>query len=202
MNIKNLVKSINIEASAASVVAGSGTFKNILDRVYDRTMCPLINNNGDILGFSYNTGLDNIQDNIEKEKFKRAYIGKPVMYWFEKCLELSYSKPIIAKVIEDGDDIRVIANDGEEIIISKPYKQPEFETYTYKEPLPDTVMIELDDIQDISFSTVRNYLRRKYGYCLARGIQPDININNDIVEVTNIEWGRKLTQAELDAIDY
>ena len=47
-------------------------------------------------------------------------------------------------------------------------------------------------------------IRATEGRCLARGAQLDIHYNaeDDVYEIRNIEWGRKLTEAERELIEY
>lgn len=49
-------------------------------------------------------------------------------------------------------------------------------------------------------SDVKRYLRREFGYCLARDNNMTIDIQDDdeMVYVHNIAWGRKLTTEELN----
>ena len=72
--------------------------------------------------------------------------------------------------------------------------------------LPDEIEISYDDLMEYSDnaygpgpSAVKKYLRKEYGYCLARGaeLEYDFNDSEGTVNVSNITWGRKLSESEL-----
>lgn len=78
-----------------------------------------------------------------------------------------------------------------------------------KEELPSELEISYDDLEEYTTSiygpgptAVRKYLRKEYGYCLARGAELDFDFNDEenIVTVSNITWGRKLSESELASI--
>ena len=78
-----------------------------------------------------------------------------------------------------------------------------------EEELPSEVEISYDDLEEYTTNTygpglsaVKKYLRKEYGYCLARGaeLEYDFNDEDDVVTVSNITWGRKLSESELASI--
>ena len=55
----------------------------------------------------------------------------------------------------------------------------------------------------LSRTAMKNYIRKQVGRCFARGAEPTYKLlDNGDWEVSNITWGRKLTRAEIDAIEY
>ena len=70
--------------------------------------------------------------------------------------------------------------------------------------LPTDLEISYDELSRGGYvalpSDVKRYLRREFGYCLARDNNMTIDIQDDdeMVYVHNIAWGRKLTTEELN----
>ena len=70
--------------------------------------------------------------------------------------------------------------------------------------LPTDLEISYDELSNGGYvalpSDVKRYLRREFGYCLARDNNMTIDIQDDdeMVYVHNIAWGRKLTTEELN----
>lgn len=201
MNINELnpIKTVNIEA-AMKTETGTGTFKEILDKVYSDEIRPLVMNDGTIVGISYDAKTTNhIDDNLEQVKFERRYAGKDVMKYVLEALKLKARNAKINTVNEQGDDIKVVLDDGEVVTISESYNYDmdyDRDNYDYDEEyLPDSEEILYDDIDldgDIS-KQVRDWLRNTYDHYLAKGCDLDIECNDDdeIIYVNNIEWGRK-----------
>lgn len=73
-----------------------------------------------------------------------------------------------------------------------------------EECLPTDLEISYDELSRGGYvalpSDVKRYLRREFGYCLARDNNMTIDIQDDdeMVYVHNIAWGRKLTTEELN----
>ena len=73
-----------------------------------------------------------------------------------------------------------------------------------EECLPTDLEISYDELSNGGYvalpSDVKRYLRREFGYCLARDNNMTIDIQDDdeMVYVHNIAWGRKLTTEELN----
>lgn len=209
MNINELnrVSVINLDKELENVEIGSGTFSEILDKVYAKEIIPITNNNGDIIGMSVNSKVtDLVADNIEKEKFARRYCGKDIMNWTLKALDLYAKGKEICDVIEKGDDIKVLCEGGEEIVIQEKYVPS---TTSYREELPEEVETSIEEIcedmdiemSDYSHDIVKMWLREKYDHYLAGGYNGmeifENYENEDEVEervpviISNIKWGRK-----------
>lgn len=202
MNINelNVIKSINIDAAMENVEIGTGTFKNILDKVYANEIIPLTTNSGMIVGISYDAKTDSIvNDNIEQMKFEKAYAGKPVMSWVLAALDLKARRVVIDEIEEDGEDIAVITAEGERITITESVKKST--SYSYDSDLPEDVEISYDDLNIYGDepmcwieSAVKNYLRQTYDHYLSgKDAAPDIELDEDeeYILVRNIHWGRK-----------
>lgn len=202
MNINELnrVSTINIENELNSVQRGSGTFKEILDKVYAKEIIPIVNNNGDIIGMNVNTQVtDLVADNIELEKFRKKYSGKNLMVWVLKALELYAKGTVIGEVIENADGIKVICGNGEEVIIEAAYGGY---SRTYREELPENVDVTCDeicdglgrdlDIGEVDESIIKTWLREKYDHYLAGNYDGMVVEKEDeVFHITNIRWGRK-----------
>lgn len=73
-----------------------------------------------------------------------------------------------------------------------------------EECLPTDLEISYEELSNGGYvalpSDVKRYLRREFGYCLARDNNMTIDIQDDdeMVYVHNIAWGRKLTTEELN----
>lgn len=73
-----------------------------------------------------------------------------------------------------------------------------------EECLPTDLEISYEELSRGGYvalpSDVKRYLRREFGYCLARNNNMTIDIQDDdeMVYVHNIAWGRKLTTEELN----
>lgn len=198
MNINDLnpIKTVNIE-SAMNTERGTGTFKEILDKVYADEIRPLVMNDGTIVGISYDAKTSNhIDDNLEQMKFERRYAGKPVMDYVLKALECKAKNVKVREVVENDNGVKVVTEDGEEIIVinNSNYNTSNY----YSEELPEEVEIPYTDLgieygDELDEDDVRDYLREEYDHYLARGCELDIEYDDDdeYVLVSNIEWGRK-----------
>lgn len=108
----------------------------------------------------------------------------------------------------DGDRTKVMIDgvvmDHEEFNIW--YMGKQFEKIIDEEYncLPTDLEISYDELSRGGYvalpSDVKRYLRREFGYCLARDNNMTIDIQDDdeMVYVHNIAWGRKLTTEELN----
>lgn len=187
------IKSINVDQCFEEADYSAGTFREILEAVYTGKIRPLVNNWGNVVGISYDAGShDMVEDNIAQRIFERRYAGKPVMKWAEEAFKLYEAWVDISQVQEDGDEIAVIARDGERIQISgygpKPYRQdPE---------LPETVDISANEISAVEDKEIKKYLRNTYNHYLAKGCnicyESATKDNLDYIHVSDIRWGRKL----------
>jgi hypothetical protein len=202
MNINhyNPIKSINVEAPMTNVEYGSGTYRELVEKVLDGTIDALVNNAGEIVGINYNSGKVGAEDSIAQMVFSRRYSGKDVMNAVLTAFEMKVARTSIAEIEEDGSYARIVDTDGNVHTIGHKYEEPSYNNYD--EDLPDEVEIPLEDLEDetATLSHVRNYLKREYEHCLARGVQPDIYVEDDIAYVSGIEWGRPLSESEIEAL--
>ena len=73
-----------------------------------------------------------------------------------------------------------------------------------EECLPTELEISYEELSNGGYvalpSDIKRYLRKEFGYCLARDNNMTIDIQDDdeMVYVHNIAWGRKLTTEELN----
>lgn len=204
MNINELnrIKTVNVEEKVAEVVAGSGTFKEILDKVMANEILPIVSNSGNIVGVSYDSKVSNlIDDNIAQVAFERRYQGIDVMSYVLAALKLKADNAQIAEVQEDEEGIRVILNNSEVVVI-RSYARS-------SEPRPERVVEELPNTEEISYDEaaacgiecspngdkmVLKHLRDKHNRYLAGGLPaPTIEYDDDarVIRITNIIWGRK-----------
>lgn len=192
MNINEIIKSVNVEKPLENVVAGEGTFQEILNKVNDGTIYPLTNNAGDIVGIGVETGKVGAEDSIEQKIFEKRYSCKPVMSWALAAFKSKFGIRPIAEVNETKDYVEVVYADGEVETISG-YKSA---AVIEKESLPDSVKIEYDELpDDFDEDDIREYLREAYDHYLAKGCELEIDdpADNDtgVITVSGIEWGRK-----------
>ena len=201
MNINELnrIKTVNVDAAVESVVAGSGTYKEILDKVMANEIIPIVTNSGTIVGISYDSKVENLlDDNIAQVAFEKRYRGINVMRYVLSALELKANGAKIADVQEDADGIRVILENGEAVIITQ-YAQRPTTTSEVPVPLPSEVEIPYseycpDEDEEKAKKAVLAVLRNKYDHYLSGEYQaPDIEFDaeNEVTKVTNIHWGRK-----------
>lgn len=201
INEFNRIKTINVEERTAEVVAGSGTYKEILDKVMANEIIPIVSPSGAIVGISYDSKVTNlIDDNIAQVAFEKRYRGIDVMGYVMSALELKANNASIAEVQEDAEGIRVILENGEAVII-KQYAQRPAATSEVPVPLPSEVEITYDEADNYGIEEGPNedkmtlkYLRDKYDHYLSgEYAAPDIAYDDEakVIKVTNIHWGRK-----------
>lgn len=197
MNINELnrIRTVNIEEKIADVVAGSGTYREILDKVMCDEILPIVSSSGTIVGISYDSKVDNlIDDNIAKIAFEKRYRGKDVMRYVMSALKLKATNAQIADVQEDASGIRVILENGEVVVIEERYEPERVERQPAVE-LPSSVDIPLEAFgteEDVTPRAVKAYLRNKYDHYLSgEWVDPDIGMDDGVIKVTNIHWGRK-----------
>ena len=206
--MKNLTEiyGINRGAEVGTIELGAnpytfeGTFQELYGLVAEGKL-KLLKQNGMVVGGSI-SGYDTIeQDNLAGEAFNRAYSYKPLMQYVNLAVQLVESNIIPQEIVEDYDlKVRILNNIWLDLYgneTSAPTKKAvvaDEDEDVYKVP-----GILVDDDRNI-----KNYIRKTEGRCLARGCEPTIRYNEDEdeYEVTGIQWGRKLTEAERDAIEY
>lgn len=199
MNINELnrIKTVNVDAAVEGVVAGSGTYKEILDKVMANEIIPIVTNSGTIVGISYDSKVENlIDDNIAQVAFEKRYRGINVMRYVLSALELKANGAKIADVQEDGDGIRVILENGEVVsVVERMHREPAAPQVA----LPSEAEIPYseyrpDEDEEKAKKAVLAILRNKYDHYLSGEYQaPDVTFDaeNEVTKVTNIHWGRK-----------
>lgn len=200
INEFNRIRTINVEERVADVAAGSGTFKEILDKVLANEIIPIVSGSGMIVGISYDSKVTNlIDDNVAQVAFEKRYRGKDVMGYVLAALKLKADDAAIADVQEDAQRIRVILDNGEVVTI-KDYapcrcSESNSSEVTPSVELPSEVEISVDEFggaDNVTEDSVKRYLREAFDHYLSGNhVAPDYSIDNDVVKVTNIYWGRK-----------
>ena len=134
INELNRIKFLNIEEHL-SQETDPGTFKEILDMVYEDKIIPLIDNAGNILGISVDPGCETIlEDSIAQAIFEKRYCCRPVMPWVLKALECKAIGKVITRVVEDADTGEVIItldNGTEEVLIEGIPREEIPRSYSY-----------------------------------------------------------------------
>ena len=205
MNVNELFRTVNIEARLAGVEACSGTFQEIKELVYDNKIVPIVDNAGNNKGICVDYGCkDLIEDNIQGKIFEKKYSGKPVMQWYEAAIKGKMS----GKAIEEVEDPCQVNNEVESTNMPDLSDTDESEdsdrAYT-RNDLPRHLDISVDDLErylnslnrsideDRLLLDVKSYLRHEYGYFLNGESDISARIDNDVVKVRDIAWGRRIT---------
>lgn len=198
MNINelNIIKTINIE-EAMNTKRGTGTFKEIIEKVYSDDIRPLVMNDGTVVGISYDSKTGNhADDNLEQIKFERRYSGKPLMEWVLESLKLKARNAKITELVEEGNNISVTLTDGEVVVISEDNSKS-YDEHIDDEDLPEYIEIPYDEIEPLVCGRVdmqvKNWLREHYDHYLAKGCELSVRLDpaHEYIEVDNIQWGRK-----------
>lgn len=205
MNINELnrIKFFNIEAELRKDME-PGTFKEILDMVYNDTIIPLVNNEGTILGISVNSGCDDIlKDNIAQIVFEQRYAMHPVMLWVMKALECKATGMIIKEVLENNEtgEVAVVLNDGvTKLLIEGCDRQCMYDEDGDSELGAPTsnIRIDYEDLDpdiDVDVAIAR-YLRSTYQRYLSRDARPQFTYEYDEYDdtyiVNDVKWGRRI----------
>lgn len=199
INQYNRIKTINVEERVADVAAGSGTYREILDKVMANEIIPIVDGSGMIVGISYDSKVTNlIEDNIAQVAFEKRYRGINVMNYVLSALELKANNADIADVQEDAQGIRVVLTSGEVVtIVERPTPAPTSNCCGEHAALPEEVELTADDlnlgcVEDATIADVKKYLRDTYDHYLSgQHEDPDINAEDNVLKVSNIHWGRK-----------
>ena len=203
INDYNPIRSINVEAPMTNVKYGEGSYANLIEKCLDGTIDALVNNAGDIVGINYNSGKTGAEDSIAQMIFTRQYSGKDVMHAVLAGFEMKANKASLVSVKEDAYGAEITDSQGHTYRIGDYGYTPHNNSYSdyHEEALPSEVEIDLDELDDdASLASVRHWLKTTYEHCLARGVQPDIDVDDGVVYVSNIEWGRPLSQSELEVL--
>jgi len=183
-----------------------GTFKEFYELVAGGRVKAL-KQYGHTVGISVG-GYDTIEaDNLAGKAFAEAYNPMQAMHYLELASQLVEANLIPTIVSEDP--LRITILNG--LVTLDKYGneiEPEVdedETEDAEEDVADTEVYKVPgNIGSYGEKNIRNYIRFKEGRCLARGAQLDIRYDetDDVYEVRDIEWGRKLTEAERELIEY
>ena len=186
-----------------------GTFKEFYELVAGGRVKAL-KQYGDIVGISV-SGYDTIEaDNLAGKAFAEAYGPMQAMKYLDLATQLVEANLIPTIVSENPLRITILNGlvtldeYGNEVEPEVKKDEPKYdeETGELKEDTADYIVP--GNIGTYGEKNIRNYIRASEGRCLARGAQLDIHYNaeDDVYEIRNIEWGRKLTEAERELIEY
>lgn len=152
---------------------------------------------------------------------RALYLVEERNYDIKKCARLSSELNADITIVEDNrhvisvDGVVMGYNEWEEwynarrtamcnsSVASTPSSRPSSRRRTglgfFGSSLPTTTVIPSSANVGTSTKAIKDYLRRTYGYCLAKGTNPTATVDERTgsVSVTNIQWGRKLSPAEL-----
>ena len=177
-----------------------GTFKELYDLTVKGNL-KILTQNGMMVGGSVG-GYESVEaDNLASAAFMKAFMGKPLMQYVTLAKGLVEAN-IIPTIVSEKPLRITILNGlvtldmyGNEIHEEADHADDNEETERDTCEVPGSVG---DNIRDI-----KNYIRRNVGYCFARGCNPTIkyNLQKDVYEVSGIEWGRKLSRAELEELE-
>lgn len=195
VNLKGL-QEINIEQELESVVPGSGTYADIEEAVNNKVISLLTDNDGNVVGISYNSGKTGIEDAIEGMKFEKRFYGHDVLAYVYKALtgkdiyEDEFGDKMMKKIyIDDGVDFDDIDIDDEEDF------DDVFDEEDFDDALPTRLELDVEWLTgDINEKSIAKFLREEFGHYLS-GKEKPFNFQYDegdnYVEVTDIKWGRK-----------
>lgn len=179
MNINQFTpKNVNVEKPLENVFAGTGTYRDICEKVYDGTIYPLVKNDGTVVGLGYETGLAGAEDSIELMKFQKRYSGKPIMQYFETALRAKYEGKSLEEALT---------------LCEKTTRSVREECA--EDTTPSDLSISKEALNnDTSLRNIKSYLRRTYGRYLSGNSESELQVKEteDAVEVSNIAWGRKI----------
>ena len=207
MNVNELFRTVNIEARLADVEACSGTFQEIKELVYDNKIVPIVDNAGNVKGICVDYGCkDLIEDNIQGKIFEKRYSCKPIMQWYEAAIKGKMS----GKAIEEVEDPCQVNNEAEstnmvDLSDTDESDDSDRDTCYTRNDLPRHLDISVHDLErylnslnrsideDRLLLDVKSYLRHEYGYFLNGESDISARIENDVVKVRDIAWGRRIT---------
>lgn len=184
-----------------------GTFKEFYGLVKAGKVKAL-KEHGQIIGISVDGYETTEADNLAGKAFAEAYDGYTALEYLNLASQLVEANLIPSEITENP--VRVTILNG--LVTLDKYgnevkPEPKVEAKAEAEPKPE-VEDENDEIRvplyEVDEDKLKNYIRKTYGRCLARGYQLDYEIDDENGEyvIKNIQWGRKLTEAEKAAIEY
>lgn len=183
-----------------------GTFMEIYNLVAQGRL-HLLKQGNMVVGGSI-TGYDTVeQDNLAERAFMEAFGCKPLMQYVDLAVALVEANLIPTMVSETPFRISILNGLVKLDLMGR--QMDDFEDDPEDEDAPE---VRADAPEDtyivpstvaLSRTAMKNYIRKQVGRCFARGAEPTYKLlDNGDWEVSNITWGRKLTKAEIDAIEY
>ena len=182
-----------------------GTFMEIYNLVAQGRL-QLLKRGNIVIGGSI-TGYDTIeQDNLAGAAFMEAFAYKPLMEYLELATALVEANLIPELISENPFRISILNGLVKLDLMGRQMDE-------YEDECEDECEDEDEDASEdtyivpatvaLSRTAMKNYIRKQVGRCFARGAEPTYKLlDNGDWEVSNITWGRKLTRAEIDAIEY
>lgn len=189
-----------------------GTFMEVYNLVAEGRL-QLLKQGNMVVGGSV-TGYDTVeQDNLAGMAFTQAFMFKPLMEYLELAVSLVEANLIPELVSETPFRISILNGLVKLDLMGR--EAPDVEDEPEDEEVPEeeeVSEVRADAPEDtyivpatvaLSRTAMKNYIRKQVGRCFARGAEPTYKLlDNGDWEVSNITWGRKLTRAEIDAIEY
>lgn len=192
MNVKNYMpKHINLEDEKAKAPTYAGTFTELYELVKSEKVTLVTQNDGQVIGIYVESGTNNVMlDDLAGRNFQKAYGSKPMMQWVEILVDAVHTGKEITKINEEEGTCLIA---GEVVTFSEKHRA---HSYSHQPDLPTEVVIDVDvDLDgEVSEKTIANYLRNEYDHYLSGFETPfeyEVDEEEGIVEVTNINWGRK-----------
>lgn len=196
------VGSINLNENPYSF---EGTFKEFYGLVAAGRVKAL-KQNGTIVGISVG-GYETIEDdNLAGKAFANAYHPYQAMNYLDLATQLVEANLIPTVVSENP--LRITILNG---LVTLDENGNEVKAEVKEDEPKDEDVLDDSDVYTVPYEVgtygeknIRNYIRKTEGRCLAKGSEINIHYNEDdnVYEVTNIQWGRKLTEAERAKVTY
>lgn len=220
MNINELMpKHINMEELAAQVPNYNGTFAEFVDMLLSHEVTLATDNEGNVVDFWVHASENPMLDTLIGQKFAMTYAlnysAETIMNWLSMIIKAKQAGLKIEDIDEEAGTCKI---GGSEVQFAEPRSDKDDEEEDEEEDdLPESVDIDLYELDDLAgyevdyadeadlAKWVKRYLRKTYEHCLARGVELDIEPDleeDDLVRVSGIEWGRPLTESELENLDY
>ena len=191
-----------------------GTFMEIYNLVKAGNL-KLLKRSGMTVGISVGGHETIEQDNLAARAFERAFGCKPIMQYVDLAIQLVEANLIPSKVTSDPFRVEILNGlvtldlMGREVETNPEPEHDEDEEDLVEED-EATEVGETDeyivpaDVAEKGKTAIKAYIRKEAGRCFARGADPIYYeyLDDGRVQVTCIQWGRKLTRAEIDAIEY
>lgn len=225
MNINTLLpKHINLEELKEKVPTFNGTFQEFVDFAMNHEVTLATNNDGEVVDFYIEADKDPMLDQLIGMSFASSYnmySKETLMKWFEMVIKAKMAGHTIHvdPCMEQKGECYVNGNlvkfrDENDY---NPYNQEDENDWEEDEgdddELPEEISLTFDDLDELAgyevdvdevASWVKKYLRKTYKHCLARGysLEDSMTISDCDVYLENIEWGRPLSNSELENLGY